>query len=109
MVRITKKYRKACEMLEIPIGAEVPHEALYGMLALRGFEWNKREWTPTAAEIEHRGSIRLTAPQGHIKALCDTVQQLLLLVDVHVHKVSGPHQNRKSDSSRMYIHFSYRE
>lgn len=106
MARQTKKYTSACKVLGIPCDQNVPHEAVYGMLALRGYEWQQNRWKAPKQALES-ASVRIEAKEQYLESIVDAIAYLLESNSASVHSIKGPYKNRQGKNSRMYINFSH--
>lgn len=103
----TKKYIAACNALGLPVGAGVPHEAVYGMLVLRGYEWSDGKWVAQQIEDALCGDIRVTGLPCHIDDLVLLCVEALENAGAHVNRISRPYSRRKSDKVMVYVNFTY--
>jgi len=109
MARKTKKYVAACKLLSIPVDADVPHEALYGMLALRGHNWSGDAWVmDKEGDNLCTASLRLSADPQHAQDLTHTISQILAEIGIDTSNIRGPYENRKDKKQRWYITIQYR-
>lgn len=107
MTRLTKKYKAACRVLGVPLNAEVPHEALYGMLVLRGFAWDGKTWANEHMKQWNRAKLRVEGPRGDVETLAQVHAEILTLSGFVVKSISRVYENRKSNNARVYIEFEY--
>ena len=109
MPRKTRKYTEACKVLGLPDNADIPHEAVYGMLALRFYQWNGETWVRTGQgdKVALSGSIRISARGGDSELISLALIDILPLIGLEVTNIRGPYQDRKSDKIRFYLTFIY--
>lgn len=107
MPRQTKKYTAACSLLGLPSTARLPHAAVYGMLALRGFKWNGKRWESDQSRGELTASIRITAHEDYITQLTIAISDLLEFNGATVRSQKGPYTSQKSSKLITYINFSH--
>lgn len=108
MPRLTKKYKGACETLGLPIDAGLPHEAVYGMLALHGFEWDGEKWRQQNEGVNRKsGSLRVSADPDVAGQLTDAIAYIIAEIGLTTTNIRGPYPDRKSKKERWYITFDY--
>lgn len=106
-MRKTLKYRRACGVLGIDPDAEVPHEGLYGMLAMKGYQWTGKNWV--RAEKTRRtkaGEIRIMASEPLATDLAGALVDFLEINGAHIVGTSGPYPNKADSRVRRFIKFT---
>lgn len=109
MARQTKKYTAACSMLGLPHNADIPHAAVYGMLALRGFEWSGQAWVNNSKLSPHAASVRISCEEGYLPTFASMIEDLLISLGCKITSEKGPYKNREGKQARFYINFKFED
>lgn len=110
MARKTLKYTTACETLGIPPDADLPHEAVYGLLSIRGYLWDGARWTLGKSDtIARGGALRVSAVGGDAELITLALIDILPLIGLEPTTIKGPYPDRKSDKERFYLSFVYKK
>jgi hypothetical protein len=110
MPRATRKYVKACETLGLPVHSDLPHDAVYGLLSIRGYLWNGENWTLSRNASDRaylNGSLRISASLPDAEIIALSLIDALAAMGITAHRITGPYPNKTGKESRFYIYFTY--
>lgn len=109
MHRKTKKYLRGIRLLGLPQTVELPHQAVYGLLAVRGYQWDGKDWqrAPELSRQHESASVRITANEPYAERLALTLIDFFDYAGMETHKLSGPYPSRNSTTVRYYLHMTF--
>ena len=102
-MRQTRKYIAACKLASVPTNSDVPHEALYGWLALQGFIWQGGQWVQPKPVCTEKIEARFVGSIANVRQWRDTLVDALEHSGASDIRVSAIKKSRSSDDVRIYI------
>lgn len=109
MPRQTRKYTEACKEAGVPSNADIPHEAVYGMLSLRGKKWDGKNWASTdkRPRVSRVGTVKVSAYPDDVKSIAEAIADTMALWGFYITSIKGPYPNKRNRQERYYINFKY--
>lgn len=88
-----KKYHAGCAALRLPVGDGIHPEALYALLAARGYSWDGEQWlnhTPRPAPKAAMGSVAIRAGLHEAETLAAALYGVMEMFGAVPHRMTGP-------------------
>lgn len=109
MPRQTSKYVLACVAAGVPSHAGIPHEAVYGMMALAGMVWDGKKWEEADARyrVRRTACFRVEAHPQEAQEFAEALENFITTNGMTLAQTKGPYRNKENGKERFYVNFRY--